>query len=208
MNDTADSSPTAEDSVEVIRQALARAHGLTAISPAPVQALWGLIWLVAFGFTHWASQVAPWTEERAGVAIGLTWLVLGVAGSVFSFLYFARAAGPRSGVQQSNGSLLAIAMAASFTGAAALPLVAGLTDHLVSAVIVLVVAVVYVVTGAVYGQRGQVWLGVWILATNLVATALGGEWYSLVMAIAGGGALLAFGLATWPRGTRRAVATS
>ena len=64
------------------------------------------------------------------------------------------------------------------------------------------------VTGAVYGQRGQVWLGVWILATNLVATALGGEWYSLVMAIAGGGALLAFGLATWPRGTRRAIATS
>lgn len=93
-----------------------------------MQVLWGLIWLVAFGFTHYAFVCRGPLKLPGSPRAG---------------------SGPRSRLP---GRL----------------------------------------TGLYFARRdrGQVVLGAWIMAVNLVATALGENWYALLLAILGGGALL------------------
>jgi hypothetical protein len=66
-------------------------------------------------------------------------------------------------------------------------------------------------TGALHMAGGAIWedrmhfgLGVWITAINMVGTALGPGWHSLVISLAGGAVMLALGLVIWLRGRRKA----
>jgi hypothetical protein len=66
-------------------------------------------------------------------------------------------------------------------------------------------------TGALHMAGGAVWedrmlfgLGVWLIAINIVGTAFGPGWHSLVISLAGGAVMLALGLVIWLRGRRKA----
>jgi hypothetical protein len=161
--------------------------------PAPILAAWGCVYLAGFG-AFWLSVhtnvVATW------VAV----LILGGLGCLALAVSVARMTRLGRGVQgpsRRSAAMYSWCWPATLVGVTALDL--GLTRHglpeatlslLWPGSFLLVVAVLFLCGGVLFGDRTQFGLGVWSLAVAAASTFAGWPGNYVVLALAGGGGLL------------------
>ena len=194
---TVDDAPLdAEASAALIDAQRVRVAAATAVNGRLLFGVWGAAWLVGFGALYSVATDPPllgWPTWLAGsVFAGLLVLAMVVTGAHIA----TRTAGVR-GVSASAGAMYGWAWFVSFAGVFALG--AGLARagaspeirQLVMTIVpLLLVGGLYMAGGAIWGDRAQFGLGVWIAAVAMVAAVVGPPHLLLVAAIAGGGGLL------------------
>ena len=161
--------------------------------PAPILAAWGCVYLAGFS--------AFWLSVHTNVLA--TWvavLILGGLGCLAVVVSVARMTRLGRGVQgpsRSSAIMYSWCWPASLVGVLALDL--GLTRHglpeatlslLWSGSFLLVVAVLFLCGGVLFGDRTQFGLGVWSLAVAAASTFAGWPGNYVVLALAGGGGLI------------------
>lgn len=153
--------------------------------------VWGVAWAVAFTATHLAraSDSAP-LAGLSDVGVGLLWIGCIAAAVVATGVVVARTSHGMAGTTVRIGRRLALAWAAAFAAAGPLVGLLDLEDHEIGAFFVFVVALLYVGQGAAFLDDLQLGVGVWLLALDVVALAAGPEWFNLVLAVLGAGALV------------------
>jgi hypothetical protein len=90
------------------------------------------------------------------------------------------------------GRRLGLSWFAAFAAAGPLGALLDLDEHEFGALFVFVVALLYLGQGAAFADDLQLGVGVWLLAVDVVALAVGPAWFNLVLAVFGAGA---FGVA-------------
>lgn len=170
-------------------------------------ASWGLAWLIGAG--------ALWLDVRdqrpyigpGGLSAGLFMALLAIAGAVTGITVSrgtagigGRAArtGRRIGLVWGLGWISFMALGAALVTVGAPPVVAGV---LFAAGAHLVTGLIYAMSGAVWDDPVQVWLGSWLIFLAAVAGFFGPVPVLLVEALGGGGGFLV--AAWWAR--RRSV---
>lgn len=198
---------SAAESLAIVEEATARARTELGFHDSTMYAVWGIAWLVAFGFTHLAlggdgpalGQLPRWT-------VGTVWMLAIGAGVIASSIYGARHSSALSGHSSRMGARIGIAWAVAMTATAASLVPLGLAEHEIGALFVFAVALLYLGQGSVFVDDVQLGIGVWLSALNVVALILGPQVYNLLLALGGGGALLVGGLLARRREHRGAMA--
>jgi hypothetical protein len=167
---------------------------------------WGLAWLI--GFALFFLRFGP--DGRVFVPMP-SWLPLVVlmtliiTAGIVTGITGARAGRQVSGPTSEQGLMYGITWSVAFAGTAfVLGQVSGLlpddkVNLLWAGTMVALTGALHMVGGAIFRDRALFALGLWTSAINVIGVALGGGWHSLVLAVAGGGAML---LAGW-LGARR-----
>ena len=197
-----------EESLELIGAQRRATQRAIAIDDRLLYGTWGLAWLLAYGVTY---LVFPHVSDPTA-EVGAVWLVVAVwplAMGAAAVVTVRHVHSRRSGVVGSGGSLFGVAYllgtcAAGATGSL-LPRVMDAIDPGIAAIapsvcIVLVIGTIYLVSGAFWGDRIQLGVGVWLLVSNVLALLPGPDTYSLGMAIGGGGGFLVGAFLAWRRG--------
>lgn len=182
---------TPAESLAVIENTLRETRHALGFSDWPFYFVWGVAWAVAFTATHLArsSESAP-LAGLSDTGVGLLWIGCITAAVVATSVVVARASHGVAGTTVRIGRRLAISWAAAFSAAGPLGALLGLEDHEFGAFFVFVVALLYVGQGAAFLDDLQLGVGVWLLAVDVVALAAGPEWFNLVLAVFGAGAML------------------
>lgn len=157
---------------------------------------WGAAWLIGFaGLAATAGSDPPVDLPREG-ALGLL-LALLMAAAVVTSVHVARATRGLRGVSSVTGAMYGwtwmlafVAMPVLITSAERLGVSGDALDMLWTTVPGLLVGVLYMAGGALWQDRFQFGLGVWILASACVAALVGLPGAYLVLSLAGGGGLL------------------
>ena len=168
---------------------------------------WGAAWFLGFAMLYLAY--------RGGMPLvvgGLVFAGLQLAAIVVTGVHIARATRGVRGVSSEVGAMYGWGWLLGFgcVGAIITGLVrVGITEEqsalLNPALSLLVVGLLYLGGGALWRDRVQYGLGVWILATDAVSVFAGVPGNYLVLSIAGGGGFLV--AAAWFAVRRRTVAT-
>jgi hypothetical protein len=146
--------------------------------------VWGLIWLVGFAITHFA--------DRLPAAVGAWhWLVLNLVGNAFSlsFGYRMRKAFktlPHDGI----GTIWILFLAFGALGAF---FVRPAGDREGTMLIIIITMLWMSVMGALV-NRALLWMAVGVTALSAVSDWLFADVFYLVLALGGGGALIATGI--------------
>ena len=163
-----------------------RAAAIRGLAPHPMAFFgpWGLAWLLGFGvmFLRFGPDGRVFLPMPDWLPVVLLFVLLAaaaVASGVIAGRSYRHVYG-RSAVQ---GAMYGFAWFITFFGM-------GTTLHMAG--------------GAIWRDRTLFGLGVWTIAINIVGTAIGSGWHSLVISLAGGGAMLVLGLVLWAR-TRAAT---
>jgi hypothetical protein len=211
--DTDDHPPaSAADSLRLIAEERATAHRELAPDIRLLTWPWGIAWLVGFGLLF--LRFGP--DDRVFVSMP-SWLPLTVlfgllaAAGIISGTVSARAGRQMPGKSSVQGLLFGLSWPISF--AAMFGIAGRLSDRLPSAEVglmwaalsVLVTGVLYLGGGAIWTARSLYFMGVWLLAINVVGVILGPGWHSLIMSVGGGGSMLLGGLIGWRVVTRLAT---
>lgn len=191
-----DRPPSAADALAIIAREQARTGAELTPNLALLYGVWGAAWLV--------SGVLYFVHQLGGLAGGTTAIACGVTGVVAMVVSIVTSVRSGRGVRSAS-DLQGAFYGMSWTIAhVAMGLVVGATvgalpdelkGTLVPALFVLVTGVLYLAGGAVWTDRLQYGLGVWIVAVAVVSVYAGQPANSLVLGIGGGGALL--GVAAW-----------
>lgn len=175
-----------------------RTQASAAMEPDPrvIYGAWGLAWLVGFAAMYLAQVPSAPLDLGVGPAFVVFFACLAAAMVVTGVHLARRFAGVR-GVSSRIGAMLGWSW---FLGFAALNLImagaarAGapppVMDLLWAAVSGLVVGLLYLVTGALWQDRVQYGLGVWIVVVSGAGALAGAPEVHLVMSLAGGGGFL------------------
>ncbi|MEJ8278766.1 hypothetical protein [Pseudonocardia spirodelae] len=164
---------------------------------APFFVLWGLAW-VAIGLAWFGSGSGLWSAAVAGIVTA----VAVAGGMVVSAVLGSRIDRGVSGPSRTAGARLGVGwvVAMAATGAVAVGVVrltepgSAVVAALFPTLFVLVVGVIYMMTGALWRSRPDFGLGIalQVVAVATVFTPL--PWNNLVMAVGGGGSLVVAGL--------------
>jgi len=189
--DAEELSLTPAESLAVIENTLRETRRALGFSDWPFYLVWGAAWAVAFTATHLArsSETAP-LAGLSDAGVGLLWIACIGAAVVATGVVAAHASHGVVGTTVRIGRRLAISWAAAFAAAGPLGGLLGLEDHEFGAFFVFVVALLYVGQGAAFLDDLQLGVGVWLLAVDVLALAAGPEWFNLVLAVFGAGAML------------------
>jgi len=190
-----------------------RAAAIRGLAPHPMAFFgpWGLAWLLGFGvmFLRFGPDGRVFLPMPDWLPVVLLFVLLAaaaVASGVIAGRSYRHVYG-RSAVQ---GAMYGLAWFIAFLG---MGTTLGRFDSALSdADTGLLWATVAIgLTGSLHMAGGAIWrdrtlfgLGVWTIAINIVGTAIGSGWHSLVISLAGGGAMLVLGLVLWAR-TRAAT---
>jgi hypothetical protein len=159
---------------------------------------WGVAWLIAYATTY---VVFPHVSDPADAA-GPVWLVaavwpicMGAAIVVTVRHIHARRVGVVGDGGRLYGVMYALATSAAGVTGGVLPRIVKIEDVALDSIapsicIVLVIGTIYVITGALWNDRLQLGMGVWLVAVNLLSLINGPDTYTLGMAIGGGGGFL------------------
>jgi hypothetical protein len=173
-------------------------HPLTFMGP------WGTAWLAGYGlmFLRFGPGGRTFVDMPQWLPLASLFILLAAAAAVSGTLSarkFRHVHGPSS-VQ---GAMYGFAWFIAFLGmSVTISRFTGLLDDpqlglLWSTAAVGLTGALHMAGGAVWQDRMLFGLGVWLTAINMVGTVLGPGWHSLVMSLAGGGAMLLLGLALW-----------
>ena len=198
------------ESLRLIEQERAAAERGLAAHPMAFFGPWGTAWLVGFGllFLRFGPDgrvfvpMPPWLP-----LLGLFALLL--AAAAVSGYVAGRAYRHIRRQSATQGRMYGLAWFLAFLGmGTTLPRFA---DHLPEAEAGLLWGSVAVgLTGALHLAGSAIWrdrwlfaLGAWLILINILGTAAGPGWHSLVISVAGGGTMLLLGTALWLHGWRR-----
>lgn len=186
---------SAAESLALIEQQRSRVDRDLDVNVALLYGAWGVAWTLGFAsfYLIGSGEVdAPWWA--AGL---LNFGLLGAAIAVTS-VHSARVARGVRGVSAEIGTMYGLAWTLGFVAMAAVNVGLtrlGLTDEQVAALwpaaSLLVVGLLYLAGGALWRDRFQYGLGIWILVTDAVSVFAGVPGNYLVLSIAGGGGFLA-----------------
>jgi hypothetical protein len=183
---------SAAESLAVIEQQRARVGRELDINPVVLYATWGVAWTL--GFTAYALAADGVAPVWAG---GATFFVLLVAAMVVTWVHIGRATRGVRGVSAEVGAMYGWSWALGFAALAAINtglIGMGLTDEQIAvlwpATSLLIVGVLYLAGAALWRDRFQFGLGVWVLVTDAVSVFAGVPANYVVLAVAGGGGFL------------------
>lgn len=197
---------SASGALAVIEDQRGQSRRRLQVQPAPILASWGTAWLAGFGVLYFAASNhdAPmWAGST--VLIGLS--VLAVAVSFSEQIRRAQGiAGPSRVVAARYGWSWPLALASTSALDWALSrqdLSAAALSLLWPGSFVLVVGVLLLAGGALFSDRLQYGLGVWMVVVAAAAVSAGFPSNFAVMAGAGGGGMLAVAGFSWTRAHRK-----
>lgn len=167
--------------------------------------VWGLAWVVGYGAQWWTATTSP--TRTATAAGGLVFAAVAVVALVVTLVHVLRATRGVLGTSHQVGAMYGWAWTIGFVGQGLV--VAGVARADASPVVVAVVAngAACLVVGLLYMAGGALWqqvplyvVGAWMIATAGAASLVPLPDGYLVMALAGGGGMLAAaGVGTWRR---------
>lgn len=175
---------------------------------APILAMWGLAWLVAFTVTFLALDLSRPLAFLGPVGINAVW-TLCIGGAVIGQISLI--------ARKTRGLMVDARQQRSYQMmAAAWVLAMVLSGGMIAAIaprpgggamfFVFAVALLYLAFGAVDTDRAMFGLGAWFGLLNVAAALLAPDWYLLAMAVLGGGAFLAVAAAVHRRERRERFA--
>jgi hypothetical protein len=167
---------------------------------------WGIAWLLGFGLLFLSSgpdgrvfvHLPPW--------LPLTLLSLSfIAAGVITGAVGARSALQTRGPSSRQGLMYGLTWSIAFFGMSLLFAQFGdaMPDAKLSLLwaggLVALAGALHMAGAAIWNDRQLFILGAWISVTNMVGILAGPGWHSLIVAVAGGGGMLLFGLLVWLR---------
>lgn len=161
---------------------------------------WGTAWLLGFG-TLWAvaldEPLLPLDPRHGQIVFG----GLLITAMVITAVHIARRSAGVRGTSATQGAMYGWAWALTFAGFGALGAALNaydaspaITATVMSGGSALVVGALYMAGGAIWQDRTQFVLGLWISVVTFVAIIVGYPHLLAVMALAGGGGMLLGGL--------------
>ncbi|MBO1751090.1 hypothetical protein J4G33_04660 [Actinotalea sp. BY-33] len=158
---------------------------------------WGVAWLIGF-LMMWLAALEDPPVEVPRLAAGLTFFALLVGAAAITTVHLSRRNAGIRGAAAIQGEMTGWAWILSFAGVGALSYALGRLDAspaimgtVMPVLSSLLVGVLYMTGAAVWIDRSGFRLGVWISSVTIVAAIVGHPHMLLVMALAGGGGLLA-----------------
>lgn len=189
--DADDAALTPTESLALIESTLRDTRGALGFSDWPLYLAWGIAWAVGFTISHLAHSgdaAAPARPPEA--VVGPVWLVCVACATLATGLVIRRSARGLTGTTARVGRRLGLSWFAACVAAGALGGLLGLDDHEFAALFVFVVALLYVGQGAAFGDDLQLGVGVWLMAVDVLGLAVGPDWFNVVLAVFGAGALM------------------
>ncbi len=170
-----------------------------------IYAVWGASWALGF-----AGLYLGYRDVVPLLAAGLLFFVLLVSAMVVTAVHIARATRGVRGISSEVGAMVGwswllgfACVGAIFGGLDRVGITEAQSALLGPALSLLVVGLLYLGSGAVWRDRVQYGLGIWILAIDAVSVFAGVPGNYLLLSLAGGGGFLA--AAAWFAVRRRAV---
>jgi hypothetical protein len=203
------SSPAESLRLIADQEAVAR-RGLR-VDPLVFNLPWGLAWLLGFGllYLRFGPRDRVIVEMPAWLPLTVMFVAMGVAG-VITTVVPARVGRHLSGPTAMQGAMYGWAWFATF---AAIGSTAGIFGRQLPAdqerllwgwLCVLATGVLFICGAAVLRQVTMFVFGLSLIALDVVGVLAGPGWHSLIMAIGGGGGMIAFGvLGSWRHRRRR-----
>lgn len=196
-------------SAALIAEQRARVVEAVDVDPRLLFGVWGTAWLLGFGVL-WAVAVdEPLLDldpRYAQMVFGL--LLLGAA--AVTAVHLARRSGGVRGSSATQGAMFGWAWGLTFAGFGALGAAlneldagAAITSTVMSGGSALAVGALYMAGGAIWRDRTQFVLGVWVAGVTIVAILVGYPHLLAVMSLAGGGGMLLGAVAEQVRRRRR-----
>ena len=191
-----DEAPDPADALAIIAAQRARAEG-TRPSSTWIFGLWGTAWLVGYG-VMWLTARDDRTPSVLAVVVAIG---LGVLAVVLTIVHVLRRTQGIAGASVRQGALYGWAWPIGFTAQSLI--VAGLgragasdevTGLAANAIAALVVGLLYLAGGLLWEDTPMYVVGGWMALVGAAAAVAGLPASYLVMALAGGGAMLALGL--------------
>ena len=193
-----DEAPDPADALAIIAAQRARAED-TRPSSTWIFGLWGAAWLVGYG-AMWLTARDDRSPSVLAVAVAIG---VGVAAVVLTIVHVLRRSRGIAGAGARQGALYGWAWAIGFTaqsmivgglgGAGASDEVTALAANAIAA---LVVGLLYIAGGLLWDATAMYVIGGWMALVGAAAALTGLPASYLVMALAGGGGMLALGLVT------------
>ncbi|MEU4512902.1 hypothetical protein AB0G05_25695 [Nonomuraea wenchangensis] len=193
--------PALEETLRVIEAQQVAAARHIYIDPLLLYLPWGVAWLVGFTalFLHLGLDGRSYAPISQGAAVALLTAAQLVAGAVAGY-GITRANRQVRGTTRDRGSMYGWAWFAGIALTAVLdvrlsPLVPPPESQLLwGGSMLTIVAVLYMVGGAVWSSRQMFSVGVWTAAVNLLGILLGPGWHALLTAVLLGGGFIVAGL--------------
>lgn len=184
-------------SAAMIAEQRARVEEAVGVDGRLLFGAWGVAWLVGFG-VQWALALdEPLLALSTGAGQGIFFGLLVVAG-VITGVHAARSSAGVVGTSARQGAMYGWAWAVSFAGVMALGITLGrlgadaeTTSTVMTACSVIAVAALYMAGGAIWSDVTQFALGAWIGMVTVAAMIVGYPHLLGVMALMGGGGMLA-----------------
>ncbi|MDA0632567.1 hypothetical protein OUY22_03995 [Nonomuraea sp. MCN248] len=201
MTDDGERVASPEETLRLIETQRATAVRALHGDPLLLYTPWGVAWLLGFGalFLRYGLDGVPYAPISHGAALGVH-LSLQVVAGAFAATGIVRMSSQVRGESSAKGMMYGYAwfvgmvlmsvICARFSSALD-PLGAGL---LWAGVSLLVVAVLYMAGGALFGQWPMFFMGVWVAAVNGLGVILGAGWHALLSAVLLGGGQIAAGI--------------
>lgn len=180
------------ESLQIIRETLAKVRRHLSFGTGPVYRTWGLAWIAGFAFTDMVVR-GPLRGVIAEGWIGAAWIAITGLAGLYTYRYFRRQPVETDARRRFLLGWLAaftlMGLTVGSTGAAGLPL------HGVqfAAFAIFTAAVIYIVTGAILLDNVQAGVGAWLGLANVISLQLGPDSYLLAVALLGGGGLVVAG---------------
>lgn len=181
-----------EESLQIIRETLAKVRRHLSFGTGPIYKAWGLAWIAGFVFTDLVAR-GPLRGVVAEGWIGAAWIAITGLAGLYTYRYFSRRPVETDARRRFMlGWLAAFSLMAFTVGSTG---AAGLTLHgvLFPVFAVFTAAVIYVVTGAILLDNVQMGVGLWLGLANVASLLLGLDAYLLAVALLGGGGLVVAG---------------
>jgi len=189
--------PSPQELLELIRTQHEGAARDLYVAPARILASWGVAWLLGFGAFYFASSRARghFLPLWAAAVILVSLSAVAVAGVVIQMARRGRGVqGPSRTVSAMYGWSWSLAFAGVFAlniGLSQHGLPASLAPLLWPGSSAVVAGVLYLAGGALFADRVQYGLGIWMLAVGAGSVQAGWPANFAILALAGGGGFLA-----------------
>lgn len=171
---------------------------------------WGLTWFIAFGLfalDQGPGSDGPWLDLPDTLPLVVLFSLMAVAAAI-TIGAGVREAGQVGGDSNRRGAIYGVSWALAF--GTVFPILGRIAEHLpddqqgllFGSVSVALTGVFYLAGAAIWLDWSMLVLGGWLLVVNLAGVLAGPGWHSLLISVAGGGALIVAALVV-PAAARR-----